>query len=495
MPPTTRPRAVFALVATAQFMVVLDTAIINVALPSMEHYLAVGDDTAQWLVTAYVLAFGSCLLLGGRAGDLFGRRRVLLAGTAAFTLLSLAIGVGTTLPELVILRALQGLSAAMMAPTALSVLLAVFPAAPGRGRALGFWSMIATGGAAVGLLLGGVLTHVAGWRWTFWINVPVGLVLLPLLARVLPRDRPTGDRARLDLPGAVTVTLALLAAVLGFSRAPVDGWSSARVVVSFVVAAGALASFVLVERRVARPLVDLSVFRYRKAVAADVVMAAVYAGNLGFFFVLTLWMQDVQRWPALQTGLAFLPFPVVLGAVSSRMGGLLHRYGYRRFLVLGPCVVAAGMLWLCFLPAAGTYAVSVLPGLLVMAVGYGLTFAPVYSCATGRLPPRLLGTASGLVTTAQQIGGAVGLAVLSGVAASVARARGGRGSAQALTAGYDTAMAVAAGFTLLAVLVAVAVVRTPSGERGATRAERDGAGALPVRRGTETVEQQGQHPR
>jgi EmrB/QacA subfamily drug resistance transporter len=448
-----RPWLVFTLVGIAQFMVVLDTAIINVALPVMKGYLHTSDSSVQWLVTAYVLAFGGCLLLGGRAADLYGRRRVLIAGMLSFTVFSLLIALSTTLGEMIVLRGLQGFSAAMMAPSALSIVIVTFPDPRQRGRALGYWSMIATGGAAVGLLLGGVLTQYAGWRWNFLINLPVGLVVSALIARKTPAYAPEGHFRSLDVPGATLVTLGLMGAVLAFSEARGRG----AVLLGTAVL---LVAFVFREARASQPLIDLTMFRIRNVTGANLIMACVFGGNLGMFFVLTLWMQDVQGWDAIHTGLAFAPFPVILGGVSSRMGELVHRYGPRRFLIAGPSLVVLGMLWLCFLPVHGSYVRSVLPGLLVMAVGSGTTFAPTYAAATGGLAPHQAGAASGLITTSQQIGGALGLAVLAGVAATVTAGHAPAGGAPALTAGYNAGMAVAAGFTLIATVVAIAVVRS-----------------------------------
>ncbi|MBU19017.1 MAG: hypothetical protein CMH37_02390 [Microbacterium sp.] len=252
------------------------------------------------------------------------------------------------------------------------------------------------------------------------------------------------------------------------------GWAHPAVISSWIGAAICIGAFVLRERHAADPLINLSIFAVRNVSGGNAIMAAVYAGNLSFFFVLTLWMQTVQGWSPLQTGLAFAPFPVVLGLVAAQMGRLIARYGFRRFLILGPALVVTGMMWLCFLPPEGSYVVSVLPGLLVMAVGYGLTFSPVYAVSTGGLPPDLAGTASGLVTTSQQIGGATGLAVIAGVATSIA---GGQGTdVQALTAGYDAAMAFAAVFTLCAVVVAAVVIRQP-------RSDLETAGSARVRHG------------
>ncbi|MFJ4850463.1 MULTISPECIES: MFS transporter [unclassified Streptomyces] len=460
------PWAVFALVATAQFMVVLDTAIINVALPVIKRELDFGDSTIQWVVTAYVLAFGGFLLLGGRAADLFGRRRTLIAGMAAFTAVSFLIGINSSVPLLIVLRGLQGLAAAVMSPAALSTVLVLFPDGHQRARALGHWSMVATGGAAVGLLLGGVLTQYAGWRWNFFINVPVGLAVLALVPRLVPDHRParSGRRGLPDAPGAVLATAGLMAGVLAFSQAPAWGWTDGRTLTGFAACVVLLAAFVINEGRSREPLVDLGIFKIRNVRGANGMMAAVFAGNLGMFFLLTLYLQDVEHYSAVRTGLAFLPFPVVLGLTSTRMAGLVRRFGFRRFLILGPALVVAGMLWVSHLPVHGGYLVHVLPGLLVMPLGYGMSFAPMYAAATAGVPARWAGVTSGLIATSQQAGGALGLAVISGAAATVTASLTHDALPQALTSGYNAAMTVAAAITAVAALLAVLVIRAPRRE-------------------------------
>jgi EmrB/QacA subfamily drug resistance transporter len=452
MPFSSRNRIVFALVAITQFMVVLDTAIINVALPVIKQQLGFGNASIQWVVTAYVLTFGGFLLLGGRVADLFGRRKTLVAGMLAFTAVSFLIGIDSSVPLLIALRGVQGMAAAFMSPAALSIVLVTFSEGHARARALGYWSMVATGGAAVGLLLGGILTQYAGWRWNFFINVPIGLVVSILIPRLVPAHAHNTGRRTLDSRGALVVTLGLMAGVFAFGQAPVWGWADPRTLGSLLLCVLLLAAFVWNERRVATPLMDLSIFKIRNVSGANGMMAAVFAGNLGMFFLLTLYLQGVEHYSAIRTGLAFLPFPIILGFVSTRMARLVARFGFRRFLILGPAIVTVGMAWVCFLPVHGDYPLHVLPGLLIMPIGYGMSFAPMYAAATTGTPPRYAGLASGLITTSQQMGGALGLAVISGAAASVT---------SSLTTGYDVGMAVATGFTLVAVILAVTVIRQP----------------------------------
>ena len=450
---------VFACVAIAQFMIILDVTVTNVALPVIKVQLHFGNAAIQWVVTAYVLTFGGFLLFGGRAADLFGRRRMLLAGMVAFTVCSFLVAISPDPALLVVLRGAQGISAALMSPAALSIVLATFGEGRERNQALGYWSMIASGGGAVGLLLGGVLTSYAGWRWIFLINVPIGVVMSVVIARVVPAHEPGEARARLDVPGAVLATAGLMAAVFYFSQSPGWGWADARTLPALAGALALLAGFVVNEQRARNALVPLTIFRSRNVSGANAAMAAVYAGNLGMFFLITLYLQLVEHYSAVGTGIAFLPFPVVLGAVAAQMRRLIARHGYRRYLILGPGLVTAGMVWVCFLPVHGNYLLHLLPGFLVMPVGFGMSFPSAYAAATSGVPVRQAGLASGLITTSQQLGGAVGLAVISAVAASYTASLPRTSGPQVLTSGYDLAMAVAAGFTLLASLAAATVIR------------------------------------
>jgi MFS family permease len=401
---------VFACVAIAQFMVILDVTVINVALPVIKVRLHFGNAAIGWVVTAYVLTFGGFLLFGGRAADLLGRRRMLLVGMVAFTACSFLVGISPDPALLVVLRGAQGLSAALMSPAALSIVLATFSEGPERNQALGYWSVVATAGAAVGLLLGGVLTSYAGWRWNFFINVPVGVVMSVMIARVVPAYEHEGTRSRLDIPGAVLATAGLMAAVLYLSQSPDWGWLDARTL---------------------------------PALAGALVLLALF----------------VMNYSAIGTGIAILPVPVVMSLVAVQMRRLIARHGYRRYLILGPALVAAGMAWACLLPAHGNYPLHLLPGLLVMPVGYGMSYPSAYAAATSGVPARQAGLASGLINTAQQMGGAVGLAIVSAVAASYTASLTRDSGPQALTSGYNLAMAVAAGLTLLASVIAATVIR------------------------------------
>jgi EmrB/QacA subfamily drug resistance transporter len=450
---------VFVLVAIAQFMVVLDSSITNVALPTIKQQMHFTNSTLQWVVTAYALTFGGFLLLGGRTADLFGRRRTLLGGMMAFTLFSFLIGISRTELGLIALRALQGAAAAFMSPSALSIVLTTFRDGPARNRALAYWTLVATGGAAIGLLLGGVLTQYVGWRWNFFINVPVGIVMVAAIRKFVPVHAREGAYTGLDLPGAVLVTGSLMSMVFGFSQATSWGWTSARILSIFATSLVLLIGFVINESRAKHPLVPLSIFRIRNVTGANLMMAPIYGVMLGLFFIVTLYLQTILHYSPVRAGLAFLPMPIILGFMSTRIPKLVARHGYRRFLIMGPVLVALGSVWLSFLPVHGGYLANILPALVLIPVGMGMTFMPLIAAATSGVPAKEAGLASGLITTSQQMGGALGLAVLSGVAASVTASSQYLGIKGAIVHGFDSAMLVAVAFIAVAVLVAVVVIR------------------------------------
>lgn len=456
------PWLIFALVAIAQFMVVLDTAITNVALPSIQHNLHFTSSSLQWVITAYALCFGGFLLLGGRAADLFGRRRMLLAGMIAFTLFSFLIGISQTPFQLIALRALQGISAAFMSPAALSIVLTIFRDGPDRGRALGYWTLVATGGAAVGMLLGGVLTEYLGWRWNFFINVPVGIVMSFLISKHVPLHAREEKRTSMDIAGSVLATAALMSIVFGFSQAPEWGWLAAKTLSVFAGAITLLAAFIWNEAHAKHPLMPLSIFKIRNVSGANLIMAPVYAGMMGMFFLTTLYLQGVLHYSPVLTGLSFLPFPLLLGFMSTRIPRLVGRYGYRRFLIIGPLLVAIGALWLSRLHVGSDYISGLLPAFIIMPIGMGMTFMPTIAAATSGVPAHESGLASGLITTSQQMGGALGLAILSGVAASATAAAMHLGSGKAVVHGYSTAFLASSVFMLAAMGIAVLVIRQKS---------------------------------
>jgi EmrB/QacA subfamily drug resistance transporter len=450
---------IFILVAIAQFMVVLDSAIPNVALPTIKAQMHFTDSTLQWVVTAYALTFGGFLLLGGRAADLFGRRRTLLGGMIAFTLISFLIGISHSELQLITLRALQGTAAAFMSPSALSIVLTTFRDGAARNRALAYWTLVATGGAALGLLLGGALTQYVGWRWNFFINVPVGVIISIAIRKYVPAYSREGAYTGLDLRGAVLVTGSLMSMVFGFSQAASWGWTSIQILSVFAASLVLLIAFIVNELHVKHPLVPLSIFKIRNVSGANLMMAPLYGVMLGLFFIVTIYLQTILHYSPLQAGLAFLPMPVILGLMSTRIPKLVAHYGYHRFLILGPIFVALGSGWLGLLPVHGTYLTNILPALILIPLGMGLTFMPIIAAATSGVPSNEAGLASGLITTSQMMGGAVGLSVLSGIAASVTASSRYLGAKGSLVHGFDGAMLASVGFIALAILVAIFVIR------------------------------------
>jgi len=456
--PPIRAGLVLLVLCVAQFMLVLDISVTNVALASIQADLgfAVGD--LQWIVTAYTLAFGSLLIFFGRVGDLFGRRRLFMAGLALFSLASLLCGLAQDPWQLVAARALQGLGGAMLSPSALSLLTTTFAEGAERTRALGVWGAIAAGGAAAGMVVGGGLTDLASWRWVFLINVPVGLAALAVTRSVVPDSR--GEQgARLDVAGASAVTAGLVALVYGLTLVPERGLGSAHVLGWLALAAVLLAAFVLVERRVPAPLVDFGLFRARSVAAANLFSLFSTAVVVGQSFFISLYLRQVLGYSPLRTGFALIPITVVVVLVAGSMSRLLPRLGVRAVLTAAGSLLAVGMLLQARLGAEGSYVVDVLPALVVTAAGLGLGFVAATIAATAGVPARRQGLASGVLNTSQQIGGAVGLAVLASVAAGVTSTRlaGGVPGAQALTDGFSRGFLVAAAFAVAAAGAAFAL--------------------------------------
>jgi len=453
------PWLIFSLVAIAQFMVVLDISITNVALPTIKQTLHFSADSLQWVITAYALTFGGFLLLGGRAADLFGRRKTLLIGMLSFTTISFLIGISQSAFILIVLRALQGLAAALMSPSALSIVLTTFREGHERNRALGFWSTIATGGAAVGLLLGGALTQYLGWRWDFFINVPIGLIVSFLISRVVPLHESEATHNDLDLPGAGLVTSALVLLVFLISVAPQWGVFSPPILGLFALSILLLSAFIFNESRSNHPLVPLSIFKIRNVVGANLMMAPVAATMFGNFFLLSLYIQTVMHYSPVMTGLSFLPFPIVMGYTSSRIAGFVYKYGYKRFLIAGPLLVALSIGLLTRLPVDGNYFLNIFPSTVLMPLGMGITFMPIIAAATSGVSGDRAGLASGLINTSQQMGGALGLSILSGVAAAITASSMNLGGLASLVQGYDRAFFVAVIFLLFAAFLAVTVIK------------------------------------
>jgi EmrB/QacA subfamily drug resistance transporter len=480
------------LVCAAQLMIVLDGTIVNVALPVIQSSLGFSEVSLSWVVNAYLLTFGGFLLLGGRAGDLFGRRRVFMVGLALFTLASLFCGLAGSQAFLVAARAVQGLGGAIIAPAALSIIITTFTEPADRARAMGIWGFVVSGGGTIGVLLGGVLVGTLGWPWIFLVNLPIGIVTLALCRPLLDagRSESAGAGGGFDLAGALLVTASLVAAVYAIVGANTVGWTSSRTVILLVVAASLMGLFVAVEARTRVPLVPLGIFRSRNLTVSNVAMVLTVAGIFGWFFFGALYLQRVLGYGSLQTGLAFLPAMLVLGALSySAAAKVVNRLGVKPMLVFGMALLVISLLLFARAPVEASFLVDVLPGMLLLGFGASFAFLTVILASVSGVPERDAGLASGLVNTAQQLGGALGLAVLASVAASRTKGLGGAGSdpVAALNGGYHAAFLLSAILVALAAVLATALLRlaedgkdidgktpTPSFEAGA-----GGAGPTP----------------
>jgi EmrB/QacA subfamily drug resistance transporter len=457
------------LLALAMFLVVLDSAIINVALPAIKTAMHFTTASLQWVLTGYVLTFGGFLMLGGRTADLYGRRRVLLAGIAGFIAFSLLAGLATSATWLIAARALQGLAGAFMAPTALSILLATFEEGPERNRALSVWSIVASGGAAAGVFLGGLLTQYLGWRWCFFVNVPVGLLAIYLIRRQVPAHIQEARDQNLDVPGAALVTGGLMALVYALTLASQQGWTAASTLITLVVSAVLLGGFIVNETRAPHPLMPLSIFRIRNVSGGNLMMLPIVAGALGMFFFVSLYIQNVLGYAPSQTGLAFLPIPVLIGVISYQAPKLLAKFGFKPLLVVGTALTTLGTFLMSFVGEHASYAAQLLPIFIILACGFGVSFVAITVAATAGVPADEAGLASGLINTSQQIGSALGLAILAVVAstATAAAAADGHTAVAASVLGYQRAFFTAAVLMFIALLIGIFVIRTPKGEAGA----------------------------
>jgi EmrB/QacA subfamily drug resistance transporter len=440
---------VLVIACLAQFMVVLDATIVNVALPSIQRGLHFSTSSLPWVINGYTLIFGGFLLLGGRAADLLGRKRLFAAGIALFSLASLLNGLAQSPTMLIVGRGLQGLGGALLSPAALSIITTTFTETGERTRALGVWSAIAAGGGAVGLLLGGVLTDLASWPWIFIVNVPVGVAALAATLRFVPESRAELEHRTFDLRGALTVTGGLVLLVYGIIKAQPWGWGSARTIGLIAGGIAVLALFVAFERRSKAPLVRLSIFRVRTLAVADLVLLLVASGMFGMFFFASLYVQDILGYSPLRAGLAFLPVTagIVIGAGTAQQ--LIRRVGVRNLAIGGIALATAGLAVLTQLPVHGSYLGNLLSGLFPMSIGMGLTFVPITLLGTGGVSDNDAGLASGLFNTAQQVGGSLGLAILSTLAASQTSSLlhghvSHAATAAAQVSGYHVAFAAAA---------------------------------------------------
>ncbi len=459
--------ATLVVVCLAQFMVVLDATIVNVALPSIQRGLHFANADLQWVINSYTLMFGGFLLLGGRAADFFGRRRLFLAGVAVFSGASLLNGLASSSEMLILGRGLQGLGGAMVSPAALSIITTTFDEGPDRTKALGVWSAIAAGGSAVGLLLGGVLTDAFSWEWCFFVNVPVGIAAIAAALRYVPNTLAEHRPKTIDIAGAMAVTAGLVTLVYAIVKAQTWGFGSERTIGLASVAALLLAGFIAIEQRSEAPLVRLSIFRTRSLTGANSVMTLVIAGMFSMFFFVTLYVQETLHYSPLKAGLAFLPATggIMIGAAIAQQG--IKRLGARVQTVIGISFAATGMFLLTGMPWNGAYAADVLPGLLFIALGMGMTFVPITLMATTNVHPDDQGLASGLLNTSQQVGGALGLAILSTVAfnhtssqlSALGHAPSAAERSAALVGGYTTAFTVSGILMATGAMLILAIIR------------------------------------
>jgi EmrB/QacA subfamily drug resistance transporter len=454
---------VLALLALAQFMVVLDVSIVNVALPSISADLHFQANNLQWVITAYTLTFGGFLLLGGRAADLFGRRKIFISAVTGFFLMSLFCGLAQTETQLIIARALQGLAGAIMSPAALSIVLTEFKEGKERNAAMGVWAAVAAGGAAAGVLLGGVLTQYLNWRWNFFVNVPVGLAVVFASLRLLPHHIGEENRnSKLDLPGAVLATSGLMSLVYGLSKAPTQGWDSGMVWGFIGAAVVLLALFVWNEKRAKQPLMPLEIFKIRNIAGGNSAFLAIACTMFAMFFFLTLYIQTVLGYTPIKTGLSFLPVTFIIAITSAMVVKLVGKVGYKPPMVVGPLILALGLFTLSsILKVGGDYWHNVFPGLALCALGMGFIFVSGTLATTSGVPKHFSGLASGILNTAQQVGGALGLGILSAIAftAIASDLMAGVSPAAAQVHGYHDALRIGAGLAVAAALVVLLVVK------------------------------------
>ncbi len=460
------PWLVLGLVLVGQFMVVLDASIVNVALPSIQRDLHFSTSGLQWIVNAYTLTFAGFLLLGGRAADVFGRRRIFLLGLGVFTASSLLGGMAQSEAWLITARAIQGLGAAILAPATLTILTATFAEGPARARALGAWSAVSSAGASAGALFGGILTEFLNWRWILFVNVPIGAVALVAARRYVPESKAELAHRHLDLAGAVTVTAGLVSFVYAIVRTEVYPWGSPQVLVPMAIGLALIAGFLLLQARVSKaPLVPLRIFRSRSVSGANAVMFLLFGALFGSWYFETLYMQHVLGFSPLQAGLAFLPQTLLIAAGAQIVSRLVSRMGPRPLILIGTLVAAAGLAWMTRITPHSTFLADLFGPFVLIGLGMGLTVTPVAVAGTAGVPQGDAGLASGLLNTSRTVGASIGLAVLATLAAKrtagvLTSAASPAHAAAALSDGYTLAFAVAA-VVLLATAV-VAMLTLPS---------------------------------
>lgn len=476
-----------AVLAAAQFMVVLDATIVNVALPAIQKTLHItADSQLQWVVTAYALVFGGFLLLGGRLADLFGRRKLFLAGVVVFACASLLGGLSQNLGQLIAFRSLQGLGGALLAPAALSLVLTIFKEGPERNKALGIWGMIAAGGGAVGLILGGLLTQYIDWRWTFFINVPIALLVLFTAQKFVPQSLP-GKKQRIDFAGAFTVTAGLISLVYALAQAPTKGWSDLAVLGTLGLSAALLIAFVVNELKVRAPLIRLGIFKRRNVTGGSLLQLLMPASMFGMFFYLSIYLQQIKGFSPTMSGIANLPFTLTIIVVAATLSKKITKINPKAVLAIAPLVIAAGLLYMTQLPVNSNYWVDILPAMILMAAGMASVFVTTTLVATSGVPHEESGLISGLLNTGQQIGGAIGLAVLTAVSTTATKTYLAEHHAglpippEALVHGFHHGFAVASLFAVGGSIVVTLVIkaRKPTKADLAQEAETE-AEALPA---------------
>jgi EmrB/QacA subfamily drug resistance transporter len=443
-------------------MIVLDTTIVNVALPSIRADLGFSQTSLVWVVNAYMLTFGGFLLLGGRLGDLFGHRRLFLLGITLFTLASLACGLANAQAPLIAARAVQGLGGAVVSAVALSLIMNLFTEPAERAKAMGIFGFVMAGGGSIGVLLGGLLTNALDWHWIFLVNLPIGIVVFALCLVLLPAGRGQAAAARLDIAGAITVTASLLLAVYAIVNGNEAGWRSVQTIGLLATAGALLVIFLGIEARVRAPLMPLGLFRQRNVATANVVGVLWAAAMFAWFFISALYLQLVLGYDPLQVGLAFLPSNLIMGAFSLGLSAkMVMRFGIRAPLAAGLLLAAAGLALFALSPVDGSFIAHVLPGMTLLGLGAGMAFNPVLLAAMSDVDPSESGLASGVVNTSFMMGGALGLAVLASLAAARTDVllSSGAGSLVALNGGYHVAFAVGAGFAAAAALLGAALLR------------------------------------
>ena len=444
------------LLCVAQFVVVLDASIVNVALPTIGDALHFSEGDLPWVVNAYVLTFGGFLLLGGRMADLLGRRRVFMGGLVLFALASLAGGLAVNSGQLIAARAVQGLGAAILSPAALSIVTTTFRDGAERNKALGVWGAVAGSGGAAGVLLGGVLTDGLGWEWVLWVNVPIGLIAAVVAPVLLAESRSDGARRYFDFAGAVSITAGLSLLVYSVLDANNAGWGSTRTISLLALAAVLIVAFIWIERRSAHPLVPFRIFRNRTLTGANVVGLLVGASLFSMFFFISLYMQQVLGYSAIKAGLSYLPLAGTIIVAAGVASQLVTKVGFKQVLAVGMGFIAVGLVWFSQVSPGGSFEADILGPSILAAIGLGFAFVPGTIAAVSGVEEREAGLASGLINTSQQVGGALGLAILSAISISVT---GTSRAPAVLTSGFHDAFLVGAGFAVAGLVATLVLIR------------------------------------